>query len=405
MVSSDKTYMMGTWRGSISLVFSLACISGLLYQLFVVCSQYHEYRTTTKIQPQYRNQTIPDIAICFRFEDLLDKDRLKTDIDQLSVSDIFDFTPGINETLKSCGKRRHNSYRWQDLTENECYQVFYTRKFLFAEYICYTFEPELITNDIKLERNTLARHHRRVIYRLVMGHQLEKAKSLMPIAFGSIHHRDFPWFSRHFGRQFNRFSPAAQLIWNHFYILTEETSAYLQPPPYDTMCNNNQAFKKTIPICQLENYKILGRVPYTDLIYERSNLRPFNSQDMENDTTDAIIEKIEDYCTQEGGRHNLCDGTFFVTNVITDLIETEERSITIDIMSIESPITIIEFLPAFPLLDLVIYVSTCFGFWFGLSVYSLNPAKWKIFHGNLTNSVSPIEKYKAQANTMMGRTW
>src|SRR6185437_650912 len=62
----------------LSVVYLLACFTGLLFQIYQVCLVYFSYRTHTQVKYSLNTETqMPEVALCFRYVDILDRRNYK----------------------------------------------------------------------------------------------------------------------------------------------------------------------------------------------------------------------------------------------------------------------------------------------------------------------------------------
>jgi len=103
--------------------FILTCL-GFLFHLQEIIRKYFLYRTVNRIEVHLDDlMPTPHLSLCFRYWDILPNDiQSQTDMDDLSLEEIFNKTPRVQETLKNCLVRdpeKHfmlNNYK----TSSEC---------------------------------------------------------------------------------------------------------------------------------------------------------------------------------------------------------------------------------------------------------------------------------------------
>src|SRR5579864_8963484 len=105
--------------------FYFICLIGCIIQVFNVLIVYLKYPTVTQVKLEFRDKLeLPQLSVCARFLDLFDYDRynqehqenqlidfVKTNYKHslirslmmnITVDDIYDYTPGVDNIFKEC---------------------------------------------------------------------------------------------------------------------------------------------------------------------------------------------------------------------------------------------------------------------------------------------------------------
>lgn len=151
----------------------------------------------------------------------------------------------------------------------------------------------------------------------------------------------------------------------------------LLPPPYSTQCdqyrNHNGSRKMCINDCIERNVRVsFDKVPFNVPRTEEIDLQPVSWEDIDNQTFTRLLDQLEAGCDKKCIRMT-CTDTFYTTTLQKEE-KDEFASISLHVSApklAEITITNIETLT---LTDFFVYVTSCFGTWFGLSVLSFQPS-------------------------------
>lgn len=169
------------------------------------------------------------------------------------------------------------------------------------------------------------------------------------------------------------------------------------PAPYETRCSTESQFTcnsrchislmekhlQTLPINWLYPE---DRAQVRDSVYMGNYDFPFMKLgDYANETLYKLHSKFYDECSSLC-RTDSCRRTVYSTTVLAVVATWYPELLEFGIHLPLTQTTTIEFKALFPLMDYIIYVTSCFGTWLGLSVFNLNPVN--LFAENLPTSIS-----------------
>ena len=128
---------------------------GLVWQVVNVFGLYFQYKASTRIKIQIPDVLPPvDTSLCTRFTDVLDYDRLNsetnrswqysisgTDVqkyqDEITVSEIFEYTPDVREVVARVVFRDIQSYQRLEYPGSTAYDYVRVHKYVYSEFVCY----------------------------------------------------------------------------------------------------------------------------------------------------------------------------------------------------------------------------------------------------------------------------
>ena len=159
-------------------LFDLFCLIGLIWQTVEVSVLYFQYDVVTRVAtdvPSYF--PVPSLHSCIRYTDIVDFKKVNTALRtnwtfdpenwdamlrmqrELTVRQIFDFTPGVESSINRCILKRPKSYEVLYRPKDECFKIFNVTKYVALEYVCYKYDyrpSESDVNPVSVSLDTLA---------------------------------------------------------------------------------------------------------------------------------------------------------------------------------------------------------------------------------------------------------
>jgi hypothetical protein len=372
-------------------VFALLCGIGLVAHVFVISRRYFAYETSTKVIIDLECPIeAPTLSFCVRYMDLMNNTMLQQEFNitvnettpvfdkyykqsgNLKVSDIFSKTPAGEEIVDNCmirksgqNRRVHRSTQGSD----KCFDIFNVTKFYMQSFMCYRFMPATNTS-VKFSTQELAHsyNYEYSIYAIRVREELAHADAVLVI----LNYGPYPYLSRSFGAlRKTRFTENSDERPNEYFVQTKVTEISLQPPPYDTGCDPDfdQASRSE---CIIKGMQDLDRVPNTEIVTRPYDLPHVLYNDDDNQTFMQVADKIYETCYNRF-QQKRCNYSIAATDLRMRADSRQSRSLRIRVMGPRSPNTHVISEPAFDLSDFLLYVSSCFGIWLGVSVNRFNP--------------------------------
>ena len=153
----------------------------------------------------------------------------------------------------------------------------------------------------------------------------------------------------------------------------ESIEIYRLPPPYDTQCTPGHDQEFCHENCVKYKLKAINKIPWSGFHKESSSLNMLSALDLENETISNYTSNSLDECLDFCKRKKECFTQFSRTSVVQH--ETKIFAISSVIPSL--PHLFLHSVPSCNPVEYIIQVGSCFGMWFGLSIISFNPVKWK----------------------------
>jgi len=246
----------------------------------------------------------------------------------------------------------------------------------------------------------------RLLYETFLDKRFDSANEIYFISFYSYNFKNIerpynvqPVYSRNFGKFSSRYSSETELQANVFYVSNEWIKIHLQPYPYDTDCSHGNGRFYCMRYCIKQKLLKINRVPFTEITRECElpfigHLYPVRPIDITNNTIQDFVYDSETSCEKEC-RQRPCQ-LFFTRTVLSCFLDKRfNYSTRIKANCHDKPVTEIITVVNFDLFQLIIYVSSCFGIWFGISIISLDPTKTKFFARKLKvreSKRTPVER-------------
>ena len=364
---------------------------GFSYQVIQVSRQYFDYKTTIRTEFVSQKQlTKHDIALCIRYNDILDLDRLKkeTGIEVLrltgneslalaiamekllTVKQIFDYTPNGRDLIEGC-IYRPDDWDMRLGSADDCNKLFRVRRFVTQERMCYQVTD---TNEFPLNRDavSLSTFSPLTVYMVFFGHRLRQANMVSVIAFTG----NLPLVSRQYSSPAEYFFAEKLVrVSNCISATPSDIQIISLERPYDTGCVNVQEAAQYLCDfeCLVKSMSRYNRLPAWHLVYEDldSGDRKLNSlTDSRNATMQKWLINILDACYNDCFTHTPCDLSY--TRTQASVSKLGIRSLLLQSLVPPDPDIVVTANARMSFIDFFTFMSSCFGTWFGVSFLSLD---------------------------------
>lgn len=293
----------------------------------------------------------------------------------LTLKQLFDYTPPANGDLfKNCHLRLPNDYDYEQLNQSACGQYFSIRKFYIGEYICYKFHVRHKMTDRYYSHRKLshALKYQGMIYKFYFSNLAFKTAQRIKLVLNENDDDKYPIESIGYVGGINRiYNTTTESAEKSLIIVGYITIArQVLPLPYSTSCfdyttlkllSRNDCFDKCLRNLTIERLK---KVPFSIITTERLDIRHLNTNDFrKNRTLARMNDKIEAECGSK------CQKPDCLTKKYFNRIETEKRAnfgVHLNIPS--EPSFTMKCIAKMYLTEVLVYVLSCLGIWFGLSI-------------------------------------
>lgn len=369
-------------------LFHLACIFGFFLHIITISQMYFQYSTINRLVQNIEDSLYtPGIAICMPFIDIIDlskdkmnsKDRehLEPEIfKKFSTKQLMDRIPQAELAITSCSSRGDNDFTMFARKREECNWWFAIDRFIMHDLACYRIQRRQMKN-ISANNIISSLHMSTIIYTIELSPEFKKTNFMRVIVFSSAYPWNdvdsYPFYSRIYGSVIYRLSRP--------YDFFEDTNAYicsyswnivdLLPRPYDTDCNPHISRHFCIQKCMLHGYiSTIGMTPPTEII-NASDYKHFNDEDYNDATKRNMAVKISDECLSSCKQMS-CHSDFSITQVY-GYLDKRSSGLKFMLKTPFSPVTRNRSQARIDLTEYLIYIASCLGSWFGISIVSMNP--------------------------------
>lgn len=376
----------------LSVVYFLVCFTGLLFQIHQICLVYFSFRTNTQVKYSLNpNTQMPQVALCFRYVDILDRRNYKmydinerppqtleevvSDQTKLTSRQIFNLTPSPDDIFSSCEYRSHRMFYLKKHEQKDCYQEFEVKRWFYAEYVCYSIrDKRRPTYSITRLARSINSHS--IAYSLVLNEQFDNADLIMPVVFVSTE-GSIPWTSQRFAKIFERFQydSKTKLKKNKFTIYYQTTESRQLEAPYDTKCTARSNKISCHVSCLEDAMKKYEKIFPKQIIREPEDFRLLSLADLQNSTWEEIAYKVDNHCSSSCNQKS-CKFRYTFSKVFNSMDKRLNRSSLFQIMTCERPLLELHSRAQITIVEFFVYISSSLGIWFGISIWSFNPGKW-----------------------------
>lgn len=374
----------------LSIVFSLLCFTGMIFQSAYILKLYFEYKTNLEMRIGIPAKVkIHSMSFCVPLYILADVpdntfDRFHL-YEQLTHSQLLDKTPAAEDFIIGANFRKA-ILDYQFYNKSMIPTIFNISKFSIAESVCYRIQPlHELTFDVKEISTTPYGFLNIFTVKVNRSWPFEKIRAFMAIlhspekyprdAFGAgAATTRVPAISK----STETVAPNPPATINNWSRLDPQTiTTSLLEPPYETNCFNYSKMQfesqtECIHTCILNRSLLaLSRVPYSVVVTHPYDLRFFSSVDYRNATKRKIYENIARICKHDICSRPACESVLTMTRTQLHI----GRNFSLTHSSIISSWTFIKHRPFLSLVEAITYVMGIIGTYTGLTVLSLDPMR------------------------------
>lgn len=449
-----------------SSIYIFGCLAGLCYQVYLVSDVYFGYKVTTEVTVTYPDRHYPQaICLCVKYPDIIDNEKLKrtgkelvydvetdrkalpTAGEELTVEEIFDYTPKETEILKSVLFRKNMAYRLFTLNGPEIYNHFKVEKFVYLEYVCYkVFKSD--TSDQHMSYSSLAVTpiSPGLVYHIVLEKNMWNTSTLRiantnretipyrPLMVTSLVKRKFHRVVIEYEQvettkesnsteQTNstkeeepkktKTSEVKIVTYdNVFTVYQVKTTVHNLPPPFTTKCRDYgeemTGWSRAACIEDCMKNEILnstGRMPFTYILTGPIPAPLVNYRDVStNDTWAAELFRVETFCIKKECRQPNCIEHRNLTRLSIRENMDDDEPFSIQQVVTQEPWIDINARPAMNTVEYVTYVTSLVTTYLGFSALSLEPISMFLKVKNYLSERDKKEQKKKAKNPNNRRT-
>lgn len=360
------------------MLFQAFCAIGLAWQVVHLANSYFEYNVLTAlILETPLRQDVKSLSFCGYYPDLVkQRSNSKTQKDyrvqsNLTLAQILERSPPVTQIFDKCYVRSGHSF--VNKSNLECTEFFIVEKFFHQSFVCYMFSTKSFKPNFRTDTASFAINFPGAMYSIELDYKLFANVTQLKAILTSGRYPEqssafTPVITRSFDIDSNSFQDSM------FRIRSYSVSNLRLPSPYVTKCRNYQAegynqVRGCINSClEKKTLQQLNRIHFSPISVKPVDVKPIGIADMANSTFRSILSVIDTLCEDKCSRQD-CNQMYSVTMV--EASPTEEKLILSAEVTRDVSYQLI-CRPYLKLNDFVLYVSSCFGTWLGLSLMSFN---------------------------------
>ena len=257
---------------------------------------------------------------------------------------------------------------WKD-----CEAFFNVSKSVIGKRICYTIMPKIGSN-FSVGAVASSTHYTNIVYTIHVNRKILATNVAFVLSWTTNEGQgNDPLDSRPYQARVL----SDKLLHNtSLSIFGESIKIYRLPPPFDTKCTPGHRREKCYEECLNQKLALINRVSWSTFHREKLDMKMLTTNDITNVSLSTYINKVFYKCQASCKTPADC---------FTEISRTSIQELQCNVSHFSS------MLPAYPhislyavpflnLIEYVVQLGSCFGIWFGLSIVSFNPMKWKILH-------------------------
>ena len=387
----------------------LICSIGLIIQIYHVSHNYFMYITQTNIEMEMPLKiTVPSLSSCWLIPTIFNQTRLELstgrtfrgwsepgfswfdneseDKNELTVSDIFDYTPNPEEifdaTSPACSIRIKDQFVVKHLMKPVCMKITLIEKYIQKHYMCYKMKSIRPNESLQAYEYAVSPSFVGMIFKVHLNREIFKESNV----FSAFVHNNVSsdYYDSLFASEHFRPPPENRSVWNEKFVNVrvsfQEVMIKRLPPPYNTMCEDYRQFytNTELKMSLLNNRTMdrLNRVTTFMQLWEPLNYPMVSPSNFRDKVFLKEFNQIIKNQTDEYGRP-----ACYFSLLISSSGYHEGPKLSISVYWPRDPRIEILYQPEQEMNEFLIYVCSVIGIWYGLSMMSVSDGIKFIFYG------------------------
>lgn len=367
----------------------ILCTFGCTVHLYQAVSEYLRYLTVLNTQSHREtNESFPDLTLCFSTYDLLsknssfishhDKKYAKDPFPPISLTDIFAFTPPIDDLMVACGHRGlqfdeqsipllTKRIFFQQNNKTLCNSLFDKSKFLLQGYVCYRYRKKHVAHQTKME----------------VLHQINVQRAVFSLTFDSNFITDE--FSLAIGDRTAHslygsiWAPSIDKKGSSIFMSISYVKylRYVLPPPYFNWGFTDESLFRCIHFCLLTKLEPMGLAD-PGYFAKPLPLHYITASERDDLVLKTTMQSLELHCARDCSNQNVLTSSSISSYIplIDEWRETNQTNSTeFEINQTEFPVISVIFSPQSSFFQLTISIGSILGIWYGLSAVHFDPSR------------------------------
>lgn len=372
--------------------FSLICLLGFVLQLQQISELYFRYQTTSKSEFEIPEEDeYQTLIFCPRFAEVLDRTNhfdlgirptppsslqdLEEDFKRLTIKNILELTPSEFNVVSDCLRREGNMSTLLQMTKAECEHFFNISKSVNGGRICYTFMPRNRT-FYSIGDVASSQEQTNTVYQINFLPSLGKAIVGFFISGYMCPGKEKDALDSRIYQA--KVLNTGNFNQSNFAVYGESIEISRLPPPYDTRCTPGHDREDCYENCLNNKFQAINRIPWSGFHKTKMDMKMITSADLKNKSISLFASRSFQTCHELCKRKTECHTTYSKTTVQEYVDKSFAYNLAIEVMVPAGPNMSVYSLPFLNPIEFLIQIGSCVGVWFGLSIISFNPIKWKM---------------------------
>ena len=366
----------------INIITICLCSAGLLYQLSQISDRYFRFKTRSEVALSVHNAiSAPQVSTCWFVKEMMPKIQSMTKdeyyhiVDSMSIQDMFENLPREDEILREkegCSVRfPHQLAARKPFPDRiDCMKIFNVSKYIHRDLICYKFTISNIDYNDKLTitEYSLSPTQSGLIFRLWMNSTVFENVSYSATYVHSLTTSDL--HDSMFART-QLYHRGVTLDGSNIMIDVTSSAVTIKKleVPYDTLCRSSSPYPSMEAIMfekmNQETISKLNRITtFYPILDQKINYRMVHAQILRNDTFLNQFMKIYQ-------KYNVSNPNCYIHYYVSKVSISFGPVVSVAVFWPQDSRVKMEYIPAYYLIDYLLYVCSSFGIWLGVSILSV----------------------------------
>lgn len=359
-----------------------------------LCFKYSDIINVSKVNQKYPNGKLDPSSTNYH--------RLIQDI--VTGRDIIEFTPSTDQLINSCTVRKRPKFL-APLDQKQCSEHFSIEKYFIGSFVCFDLAEKDVT-WIPYYITTMTHAQPRLVHEVTLGDEFSNSTLIRTV----IHSLEsLPHFSRTFGSIIERVQMASSTfnrldqLTKTVYMLTSSVHIFHElPRPYGKYFCVADSGKDIVSACvsACVNNRTIQMLNKTNYLYhiipklnpEYLDYRIISNADVQNESVSNMLDRYENICRNMCVEH-VCTYDETITTLNTGFRKqshlSDPNSIVISSLTSNHPVITNTKVAKVSLTDLIVYITSVLGTWFGLVIIKVTPESIWRFIRKRESTVAP----------------
>ena len=362
----------------LNIAFIVFCVVGFVIQVLNVSFYYFLFQTVPRVHQGVSDAIIaPNLVLCFKIEDVIDSELLNHSKKQgtnlredVTIAQVLSKTPRARLLLDTVFYRTNSNFTLMKAVSHNSSLLFKVRKYVIQDLVCYRL-LRMKQLYLKTQRLHYALHFPGIIYDFILHKRFNDVHKIRVMV---THGEEYPYLSHVFSPTLDRKSGVAGSDCSVFSYA--HSMFHLLPKPWDTACGHRGLFNHSA--CGECHQRFLNlvtnkpKVAFSVVLTNPSNATMISKSDLKNRMIDQALVNSTKAC-EHLCRISPCLLDYTMTMQRLCVTGKKNKFARIRITAPSKPLTLVFTERKISIQEYGMYVSSCLGLWFGLSLTTVSP--------------------------------